>query len=121
MTAPAPAQTVTGKRREFITFLYDVHRNLTADNRYAAADSRAILARLRRSFAGPRQQAEAYQIVFDFDPPEHEQHIWLLAGGLFALHPRPRPAVVNAACRSAQPWERLPKPARSQPAAGSCN
>jgi CRISPR system Cascade subunit CasB len=92
MTAPAPAPTVTEKRREFVTFLYNVHRNLTADNRYAAADSRAILARLRRSFAGPRQQAEAYQIVFDFDPPEHEQHIWLLAGGLFALHPRPRPA-----------------------------
>ena len=92
MTTPAPAQTITARRRDFITFLYDVHRNLTADNRYAAADSRAILARLRRSFAGPHQQAEAYQVVFDFDPPEHEQHIWLLAGGLFALHPRPRPA-----------------------------
>ena len=33
MTAPAPAQTVTEKRRDFITFLYGVHRNLTADNR----------------------------------------------------------------------------------------
>lgn len=92
MTAPAPRQATADRRREFVTFLYRVQRNLTADNRYAAADSRAILARLRRSFAGPRQQAEAYQIVFDFDPPEHEQHIWLLAGGLFALHPRPRPA-----------------------------
>jgi len=92
MTAPASGQTVAGRRREFVTFLYGVSRNLTADNRYAAADSRAVLARLRRSFAGPRQQAEAYQIIFDFDPPEHEQHVWLLVGGLFALHPRPRPA-----------------------------
>ena len=92
MTAPAPRHATADKRREFVTFLYRVHRNLIADNRYAAADSRATLARLRRSFAGPRQQAEAYQIVFDFDPPEHEQHIWLLAGGLFALHPRPQPA-----------------------------
>ncbi len=92
MTAPVPRQVTADRRRDFVTFLYRVHRNLTADNRYAAADSRAILARLRRSFAGPRQQAEAYQIVFDFDPPEYEQHIWLLVGGLFALHPRPRPA-----------------------------
>jgi CRISPR system Cascade subunit CasB len=92
MTAPALRQATADRRREFVTFLYRVHRDLTADNRYAAAASRAILARLRRSFAGPRQQAEAYQIVFDFDPPEHEQHIWLLTGGLFALHPRPRPA-----------------------------
>jgi CRISPR system Cascade subunit CasB len=92
MTAPASGQTVAGRRRQFVTFLYGIHKNLTADNRYAAADSRAILARLRRSFAGPRQQAEAYQVIFDFDPPEREQHVWLLVGGLFALHPRPRPA-----------------------------
>jgi CRISPR system Cascade subunit CasB len=89
--SPRPASRPEG-RRKFVSFLYTVHHNLDAGNKHAAADSRADLARMRRSFAGPRQQADAYLIVFDFDPPEDEQHVWLLVGGLFALHPRPRPA-----------------------------
>ena len=121
MTAPALRKVTADRRREFVTFLYRVHRSLTADSRYAAADSRAILARLRRSFAGPRQQAEAYQIVFDFDPPEHEQHIWLLVGGLFALHPRPRPESSERGMSIGAAMGALADAGAVQPAAGSRN
>lgn len=54
-----------------------------------AAPARQKLARLRRSFAGPHQEAEAYSVVFPFDPPVPEQEVWLLVAGLFALHPQP--------------------------------
>jgi CRISPR system Cascade subunit CasB len=90
--SPRPSARAESPRQKFVTYLYRVHRSLDGTNKHAAADSRAVLARLRRSFAGQRQQADGYLIVFDFDPPEDEQQVWLLTGGLFALHPRPSPA-----------------------------
>ncbi|MGW2710441.1 type I-E CRISPR-associated protein Cse2/CasB [Streptomyces sp. NPDC001356] len=90
--AAAPAPNDTRQRRaDFVTHLYRLNSSISSDNRHAAAEARRTLARLRRCFAGPRQEADAYQTVFDFDPPEAEQHIWLLVAGLFALHPQAPP------------------------------
>ncbi|MET7903880.1 type I-E CRISPR-associated protein Cse2/CasB [Streptomyces anthocyanicus] len=86
-----PSNGTRQRRGDFLTHLYHLNRSISSNNRHAAAEARRTLARLRRSFAGPRQEADAYQTVFDFDPPEAEQHIWLLVAGLFALHPQPQP------------------------------
>ncbi|MCX9191432.1 type I-E CRISPR-associated protein Cse2/CasB [Carbonactinospora thermoautotrophica] len=75
------------KRTAFVTTLYELYQGL--DHPRRAAESRRVLARLRRSFAGARQEAEAYDVVFRHDPPEREQEMWLLVAGLFALHPQP--------------------------------
>ncbi|WP_329348883.1 type I-E CRISPR-associated protein Cse2/CasB [Streptomyces sp. NBC_01261] len=82
--------SVRRRRGDFVTHLYGLHRTISSDNRHAVAEARRVMARLRRCFAGPRQEADAYETVFDFDPPEAEQHVWLLVAGLFALHPQPR-------------------------------
>ncbi|MFM9538605.1 type I-E CRISPR-associated protein Cse2/CasB [Streptomyces turgidiscabies] len=79
------------RRSDFVTYLYRLHRDMSADNKHAAAQARQSMALLRRCFTGARQEADAYDIVFDFNPPEAEQHIWLLTAGLFALHPQTRP------------------------------
>ncbi|MFE7650204.1 type I-E CRISPR-associated protein Cse2/CasB [Streptomyces phaeoluteigriseus] len=83
------------RRGDFITHLYRLHRSMSSDNPHAAAEARRTMARLRRCFAGPRQEADAYGTVFDFDPPETEQHIWLLTAGLYALHPQTRQEASN--------------------------
>jgi CRISPR system Cascade subunit CasB len=85
-----PSNDIRQRRGDFVTHLYRLNRSISSDNRHVAAEARRTLARLRRCFAGPRQEADAYQTVFDFDPPEAEQHIWLLVAGLFALHPQPQ-------------------------------
>jgi CRISPR system Cascade subunit CasB len=96
------------RRSAFVTHLHGLHRSMSSDNRHAAGDARRTMARLRRCFAGPRQEADAYTTVFDFDPPESEQHIWLLVAGLFALHPQPhhgersRPSIGTAMGQLAQ-------------------
>jgi CRISPR system Cascade subunit CasB len=76
------------RRRRFVQALYGLHWSLSQDSP-AAAQARQKLARLRRSFAGPQREVEAYSIVFPFDPPVAEQKAWLLLAGLFALHPQP--------------------------------
>ncbi|MER6543152.1 type I-E CRISPR-associated protein Cse2/CasB [Streptomyces sp. NPDC001250] len=94
MTTARPAAPHTDglqqRRGDFVTHLYRLHHTMSSDNRHAAAEARRTMARLRRYFAGPRQEADAYTTVFDFDPPETEQHIWLLVAGLYALHPQAR-------------------------------
>lgn len=76
------------RRRRFVRALYGLHSALGQDSP-AAAQARQKLARLRRSFAGPQQEVEAYSVVLPFDPPIAEQKAWLLVAGLFALHPQP--------------------------------
>lgn len=76
------------RRCDFVHHLYGLYQALNQDSP-ARPKARQELARLRRSFAGPRHEAEAYGIVFRFDPPSTEQKAWLLAAGLFALHPQP--------------------------------
>jgi CRISPR system Cascade subunit CasB len=91
MTTPAPpTRTLAERRREFVAHLHSLHSGLSSPNPRRVAECRQVLARLRRTFAGPRQQAEAYEVVFAHDPPESEQEVWLLVAGLFALHPQPR-------------------------------
>ncbi|CAM5734938.1 hypothetical protein SALBM311S_12188 [Streptomyces alboniger] len=92
--SPAPPENwaaVRQRRSNFVTYLYRLHRDMSSDNKHAAAQARRSMALLRRCFTGQRQEADAYDLVFDFDPPETEQHIWLLTAGLFALHPQSRP------------------------------
>ncbi|WP_052372628.1 type I-E CRISPR-associated protein Cse2/CasB [Amycolatopsis taiwanensis] len=86
----AEPDTRQRRRHLFVDSLYRYNAALGGE-RHHAAEARRVLARLRRSFAGPRQEAEAYDVVFQHDPPEIEQEIWLLLAGLFALHPQPRP------------------------------
>ncbi|MBB5801238.1 CRISPR system Cascade subunit CasB [Saccharothrix ecbatanensis] len=78
------------RRRAFTGYLYGLYHGLSSDNGTKAAESRRVLARLRRTFSGPRQEAEAYEYVFTHDPPRSEEEAWLLVAGLFALHPQPR-------------------------------
>lgn len=86
------SDTLIQRRREFVNYLYGLHVGLGSPNPRQAAESRQALARLRRSFAGPRQEAEAYDVVFSQNPPQAEQEVWLLVAGLFALHPQPCPS-----------------------------
>lgn len=93
MNTPAPIEQ---RREEFIAHLYRLHYHLTSPNQRLQADARRTLARLRRSFAGARQEVEAYEIVFAHDPPRSEERTWLLVAGLFALHPQPYPTGAGA-------------------------
>ncbi|MFI9531465.1 type I-E CRISPR-associated protein Cse2/CasB [Micromonospora rosaria] len=79
--------TVDQRREAFVRGLYGLHYAVTSDNPRRSGEARQTLARLRRSFVGGRQQAEAYDVVFPYQPPEREQELWLLVAGLFALHP----------------------------------
>lgn len=88
MADPVPAfGENAGARRAFLTGLRAANRDTAAANRAVAGSARARLAVLRRGLAGPRQQADAYAAVYEFDPPEGEEHIWVLIGALFAQHP----------------------------------
>ncbi|MEV6813098.1 type I-E CRISPR-associated protein Cse2/CasB [Micromonospora sp. NPDC051296] len=79
--------TVDQRREAFVRGLYALHYAADSGSPRRSADARRTLARLRRSFTGGRQEAEAYDIVFPYEPPEREQQHWLLVAGLFALHP----------------------------------
>ena len=74
-------------RRAFLAGLRAANRNTAGANAAVAGAARARLAVLRRGLAGPRQQADAYAAVYEFDPPDGEEHTWVLIGALFALHP----------------------------------
>jgi CRISPR system Cascade subunit CasB len=87
-----PSDALVERRRVFVNYLYGLCAGLGSANPRRVAESRQALARLRRSFAGPRQEAEAYDVVFAHDPPQAEQEVWLLVAGLFALHPLLRPS-----------------------------
>ncbi|MFC0107856.1 type I-E CRISPR-associated protein Cse2/CasB [Kibdelosporangium aridum] len=90
MTTAPGAASITERRAAFINHLYGLHHALSSPIPQRVSDARRILARLRRSITGPRQQAEAYDVVFAFDPPMSEQDTWLLVAGLFAVNPQPR-------------------------------
>ena len=80
--------TVDQRRDAFVGSLYALHYAVTSGNPSRSGEARRTLARLRRSFVGGRQEAEAYDVVFPHQPPESEQKLWLLVAGLFALHPQ---------------------------------
>ncbi|WP_432050209.1 type I-E CRISPR-associated protein Cse2/CasB [Verrucosispora sp. NA02020] len=82
------APTVGQRRDAFVRSLYGLHYAVDSGNPHKSGEARRTLARLRRSFTGGRQEAEAYDVVFPHDPPEREQQVWLLVAGLFALHPQ---------------------------------
>jgi CRISPR system Cascade subunit CasB len=86
-TAPGVA-SIAERRAAFIDHLYGLHRALRSNEAWRVSEARQILARLRRSITGPRQQAQAYDVVFAFDPPVSEQDTWLLVAGLFAVNPQ---------------------------------
>ncbi|NJP30071.1 type I-E CRISPR-associated protein Cse2/CasB [Microbispora sp. SCL1-1] len=84
-------EEIRQRRRRFVNHLYGLHAKLESGRQYQSAEARRDLALLRRSLAGGRQEADAYAVVFPYDPPIEEQQAWLLVAGLFALHPQPRP------------------------------
>jgi CRISPR system Cascade subunit CasB len=89
MTSP-----LAERRTAFVTYLHRLHRGLESDEPWRLAEARRDLARFRRYFSGPRQEAEAFAIVFAHDPPPREERVWVLLGALFAAHRHPyrRPA-----------------------------
>jgi CRISPR system Cascade subunit CasB len=86
VTTNVAATSPRERRRTFVGYLYGLNAALTRDAP-RAAQARRELARLRRSIAGPRQEIEAYDVVFRHDPPQAEQEVWLLLAGLFAIYP----------------------------------
>ncbi|MEU8035581.1 type I-E CRISPR-associated protein Cse2/CasB [Streptosporangium sp. NPDC049078] len=86
----APHDEVRERRRRFVGHLYGLHAKLESANAHQVSEARRTLAQLRRSLTGPRHEADAYAVVFPFDPPQAEQQAWILVAGLFALNPRPR-------------------------------
>ncbi|MFI7696736.1 type I-E CRISPR-associated protein Cse2/CasB [Nonomuraea sp. NPDC049655] len=77
------------RRDAYITYLCGLENALRSDDRRRVSEARRVLARLRQSFVEGRQY-QAYEIVFQNDPPQgdgSEPETWLLVGGLFSLHP----------------------------------
>ncbi|WP_249044583.1 type I-E CRISPR-associated protein Cse2/CasB [Crossiella equi] len=70
--------------------MHGIERALNSGIQKRVAGARHDLALLRRSLTGGRQ-AEAYEVVFRDAMPDRsqEQEVWVLVGGLFALHPSP--------------------------------
>ncbi len=91
MTSSVVRKTDKDKRREFVSSLHRLQADLTGNNAYLAAQARQKLAKLRRSLAGERQKAEAYDLLFEYDPPLDEVDTWMLVAGLYGLHPVRRP------------------------------
>lgn len=102
-----PDDRVADQRKAFIDSLRDLHHARESPHSHRAADARRQLAQLRHSLL-PGRQYQGYEVVFrrpsrqaaelgtSKDQPrgwlpasEHEQDVWLLVGGLFALHPQP--------------------------------
>lgn len=97
---------VTKRREVFIRSLRDLHDARESPYAHRVADARRQLAQLRHSLL-PGRQHQAYEVVFrpppqpageiatgedqppEWLPAEDEQLVWLLVGGLFALHPQP--------------------------------
>lgn len=76
------------RRDAYIKYLYGLENALRSNIPQRASEARRVLARLRHSFVEGRQY-QAYEIVFQQDPPQDSSEVdtWLLVGGLFALHP----------------------------------
>lgn len=84
MTSP-----LADRRAAFVTHLHRLRHGLESGEPWRLAESRRDLARLRRYFSGPRQEAEAFAVVFAHDPPRREERVWVLLGALFAAHRLP--------------------------------
>jgi len=78
-----PAQRQTA----YVDDLYRLGRHLEAGNKHQAAAARRTLARLRRSLVDDRFLPDALALMEDHRPRQHEVEPWLLAAGLYALHP----------------------------------
>lgn len=78
------------RRDAYVKHLYGLEDDLRSGNGRRASGARRTLAHLRHSFAEGRQHL-AYETVFRQEAPDGaEAEIWLLVGGLFALHPLSR-------------------------------
>jgi CRISPR system Cascade subunit CasB len=86
------ADAATEHRNAFVDYLYGLGAAVDSPNTAQQASARRTLAILRRGFTGGRQEIEAYDVVFDHDPPPAEQHVWLLVAGLFAVYPHRHPS-----------------------------
>lgn len=76
------------RRRKYVDYLCGLENMLRSNDRRKAAAARRTLAHLRYSFVDGREY-QAYEAVFQRGQPQdsEEAEIWLLVGGLFALHP----------------------------------
>lgn len=75
-------------RRVYVKHLCGLEKALRSENRSAAAEARRSLAHLRHGLVEGKQH-RAFMVAFRRgQPPDLEEaKIWLLLGGLFALHP----------------------------------
>lgn len=78
----------SARRRAYVAYLCGLESALRSNDRRRAAAARRTLAHLRYSFVDGRRY-QAYEAVFQRGQPQdsEEAEIWLLVGGLFALHP----------------------------------
>ena len=77
------------RRQAYVSGLYRLHTAL--ENPAASSGARRDLALLRRSLSGQAEAMRAYQVLLRYNPPQQEEHLWLLLGGLFAQSPQPPP------------------------------
>ncbi|MEV4096030.1 type I-E CRISPR-associated protein Cse2/CasB [Streptosporangium saharense] len=76
------------RRRVYVKHLRGLEKALRSENRSAAAEARRSLARLRYGLVEGKQP-QASVVAFRRGQPQDptEEKVWLLLGGLFALHP----------------------------------
>ncbi|MFD0883259.1 type I-E CRISPR-associated protein Cse2/CasB [Streptosporangium algeriense] len=76
------------RRHTYVKHLRGLEKALRSENRSAAAEARRSLAHLRYGLVEGRQH-QASVVAFRRGQPQEpeEAKIWLLLGGLFALHP----------------------------------
>ncbi|ASU79060.1 type I-E CRISPR-associated protein Cse2/CasB [Actinopolyspora erythraea] len=80
-------QGLQERQERFIGELRREAANLSAAEDHLVRRARQRLAELRRSVGRPYPAPAAYELVLRHDPPEAQEHVWLLTAGLFALHP----------------------------------
>ncbi|MBB4918920.1 type I-E CRISPR-associated protein Cse2/CasB [Streptosporangium saharense] len=90
------------RRRVYVKHLRGLEKALRSENRSAAAEARRSLAHLRYGLVEGKQH-QASVVAFRRGQPQdsEEEKVWLLLGGLFALHPLdwanpPRPRSLGA-------------------------
>lgn len=75
------------RQQQFVTDLQQLATNLESPDDHRVREARQRLAELRRGVGRAYPEPAAYDLVLRYDPPQSQEHAWLLTAGLFALHP----------------------------------
>lgn len=75
------------RQQQFVADLQQTAANLQSQDGHRVREARQRLAELRRGVGRAYPAPAAYDLVLRHDPPQSQEHAWLLTAGLFALHP----------------------------------